>query len=570
MNIKLIPRILMFSSLVMLMDTTLVYGQRPIDIEEIRVVAPYQPTVSDAFKINDNPRIDDTLQARSTFVYSIRPRGLNTRFELEPLTAARMRGEPLAKLYQGHIRGGFGNYTTPYAEAFYNSLRSETYALGLHLKHRSSSGGLKDYGYNGYSDNLAHVYGKRFFGTNALQGGLRFDRNVIHYYGFKPGDYEGTPIEPILDDMTSKDFRQRINQLNANIDFAGNRPDSARINFQSGLEYNWLTDRYHAVENNIRFKGKIGREFEDPFATLDQLYFGLDLGTDFFSNRNPADTISNALISIFPKAMAKYQGLRLFAGIDINVQADTASYFRVYPSIGFEARLIDRYLIIQSEFSGGMQRHSLRELLRENPFMTSSVPLAFQNTKMEIAAGIRGSFSDQFAYNLGLVSSRIENFPFFVTDTTSLLLNEFTLAYDNIRRMHVRGELFGQFGSRFNVRLSANYFQYNPEVELEAWHMPALVLGLNTKYSMQDKIILTADLSSRDKAYGRIFNELGNPEAIQLYNWHIDANLGIEYRYTRVLSFFLNFQNITNQSLERWMNYPSQKLNIMGGATWSF
>ncbi|MDX9941421.1 MAG: hypothetical protein RBS53_04310 [Bacteroidales bacterium] len=570
MNIKPIFRILMLSSFVMLIASAPLFGQRPMDIEEIRVVAPYQPTVSDAFKINDNPRIDDTLQVKPSFTYAIRPRGLNTQFELEPLTAARMRGEPLTKLYQGHIKGGFGNYTTPYVEAFYNTLRSNTYALGLHLKHRSSKGGIKDYGYNGYSDNLAHIYGKRFFGTNVLNGGIRFDRNMIHYYGYKPDDYLDTPIEQTLEDMTSKDFRQRINQLNASVGFGSNFPDSARISYHSGLEYNWLTDRYDAMEHNIRFRGGIGREMEDPFALLDQLYLGLDFGTDFYRNRMPVDTISNALISIFPKIMVKYDILKLFAGVNINVQADTASYFRVYPNIGLEAALIDRHLILHSEFSGGMKRQSLRELLRENPFMTSNVPLAFQNNKMKISAGIKGAFTDQFSYNLGLFSSRIDNYPFFVTDTTSLLHNEFTLAYDNLHQLQVRGELFGQFGSRFQVRLSASYFQNNPEVELEAWHLPNLILGLNMKYNMQDKIILSADLSSRDAAYGRIFNELGKPEAYQLYDWHIDANLGLEYRYSRILSFFLNFQNLANQSLERWLNYPSQKFHIMGGATWSF
>lgn len=570
MNNKPIFIILILSSLMMLMVSAPLFGQRPMDIEEIRVVAPYQPTVSDAFKINDNPRIDDTLQAKPSFTYFIRPRGLDTRFELEPLTAARMRGEPLAKLYQGHVRGGFGNYTTPYAEAFYNSLRSETYALGLHLKHRSSSGGIRDYGYSGYSDNLAHIYGKRFFGSNALTGGLRYDRNVVHYYGYNLEDYSDSPILPILEDMTSKDLRQRINQFNASVGFGSNRPDSVRLGLKSGLEYNWLTDRYDAVEHNIRFKGQVGREMEDPFAMLDQLYVGVDLGTDFYSNRNPVDTISNALITFFPKVAIKYDRLKLHAGIDINVQADTASYFRVYPNIGFEATLIDRHLIVHSEFSGGLQRLSLRELLRENPFMNSSVPLAFQNTKMEVAAGLKGAINDQFAYNLGMASSRIDNYPFFVTDTTSLLQNEFTLIYDNLRRLQLRGELFGQFGSRFHVRLSANYFQNNPEVEIEAWHLPKLLLGLNMKYNMQDKIILSADLSSRDAAYGRIFDELGSPQAYQLYSWHVDANLGIEYRYTRLLSFFLNFQNMTNKSLERWINYPSQKFHIMGGASWSF
>lgn len=571
MNITLNFKKLLIFSLAGLLSTVSLFGQRPMDIEEIRVVAPYEPSVSDAFKINDNPRIDDILDEKPTFNYSIMPRRLTTRFELEPITAARMRGEPLTKLYQGHLRGGFGTYTTPYGEAFYNTLRSNDYALGLHLKHLSSSGTIKDHGFSGYSDNLAHVYGKRFFGDNTLNGGLRYDRNVLHYYGFKPDDFEGDPIlEPYLAELTQKDIRQRINQLNASIGFGSHHPDSSRVGFNSGLEYNWLTDRYDASEHNIRFKGNVGREVADPFGLMDHVYLSLNAGTDFYRNSNLLDTSSTAVVSLFPGVSARLNGFKIFAGLDLSVQADTASYFRVYPQLGMEANIIERFLTVHGKLSGGLQRHSLRNLLYENPFLNTAAPLGFMNTRTEVSAGLKGAFSDKVSYNLIIASARIEDFAFFVTDTTALLGNQFTLAYDDIRRLHFRGELFSQFGTRFHARLAADYFQYGLDQELEAWHLPALQIGLNLKYNLQDKIVVSADLFARDKTFGRTFNELGNPVAKELHGFHIDANFGLEYRYTRILSFFLNFQNVQNKALERWTNYPLQRFHVLGGVSWSF
>ncbi len=572
MNIRQKHKISAFLYLLLVLVAGTIYGQRPLDVGEVKVVAPYVPTISDAFKINDNPRLDNIDLDKPEFLYNIMPRPLPVRFDLEPISAARMRGEPLAKLYQGHFRGGFGNYTTPYAEAFYNTLRSNDYSLGVHLKHLSSAGIIKDYGFSGFSDNLAHVYGKRFIGSNALSGGLRYDRNVIHYYGFRPNDYEGDPVlEPYLESITNKDIRQRINQLNTTIGFGSHHPDSTRLGFKTGLEHNWLSDLYGASEHNLGFNGMIGREILDPTGLAEQVYLNLNSKADIFYNVSQADTSTTGLVTIMPAVYAKTGRMKLFAGLDMTFQSDTASYFRVYPNIGFEAELIERYLTVHAGLSGGLERHSLRNMLKENPFLnTRTAPLAFQNTKNRITAGIKGAFSDNISFNLAVASSNIDNFALFVTDTANLLPNQFTTTYDNIRRLHVRGELFSQFGSRFHARLSTDYFQYSLDQEIEAWHLPTLQVGLNLKYNMQDKIIVSADVFARNATFGRAFDTQNNPVAHKLHDVFVDGNIGIEYRYTRVLSFFVNFYNVQNKSLERWMNYPSQKLQVLGGLTWSF
>jgi len=49
-----------------------------------------------------------------------------------------------------------------------------------------------------------------------------------------------------------------------------------------------------------------------------------------------------------------------------------------------------------------------------------------------------------------------------------------------------------------------------------------------------------------------------------------DANIGLEYRYTKKLGFFLNFNNIANYRYYRYNNYPTQRLGFMGGLSYSF
>jgi outer membrane receptor protein involved in Fe transport len=49
-----------------------------------------------------------------------------------------------------------------------------------------------------------------------------------------------------------------------------------------------------------------------------------------------------------------------------------------------------------------------------------------------------------------------------------------------------------------------------------------------------------------------------------------DINLGIEYRYKKHISAFVNFNNLANNSYQRWYNYPVYGFNLLGGFNFTF
>jgi len=46
--------------------------------------------------------------------------------------------------------------------------------------------------------------------------------------------------------------------------------------------------------------------------------------------------------------------------------------------------------------------------------------------------------------------------------------------------------------------------------------------------------------------------------------------LGAEYRYTKKLSAFIQFNNIASSPYNKWEDYPTQRFGILGGLTYSF
>ena len=50
----------------------------------------------------------------------------------------------------------------------------------------------------------------------------------------------------------------------------------------------------------------------------------------------------------------------------------------------------------------------------------------------------------------------------------------------------------------------------------------------------------------------------------------IDLNLGVEYRLSKLLSVFADFNNIGSVKYYEWNQYPAQRFNFMLGGTYVF
>jgi len=553
------------------MPASNVFAQQ-LDFDEIKVIAPYEPTISDAFKVNFNPRLDDTLQIDISFDYSINPVQIPTRFSVEPLSPARMRGEPLAKLYKGFVKAGLGNYSTPYGEVFYNSLRSNEYAYGVHLKHISSGGGIDDYGHSGYSDNKINFNGKRFLRNHTIEGDLNYERNMMHYYGFRRDDFtEDLEMLQFIDELSNKDIRQVFHYISPAMGFRSNYLDPTRLQHNLNLKYHYLTDKYDATEHRLEFLTTLEKSIvEDPFGFADNQSFQLDFEADYFHNKTATDTINSGLIKIAPNIRAQIADFNFWVGLNASFQLDSTGHARFYPIAGAELSLINDLLFVYATLDGELQKQTLRDISLVNPFVNTNSPLAFTNKKNELRGGFKGSISSFASFNLSVSTSSWENFALFVTDTVQILNNQFQIIYDDMRMFNFRAELFSNVGERVKLRMGADYYEYTLENELEAWHMPTLKLSLSAKYNMQDKIILSAGAFARNSTFARAFDDEGNVSRREIHGFHIDLNFGIEYRYTKILSVFLNMNNVQNKPLERWYNYPSQGFNLIGGVSYAF
>jgi hypothetical protein len=205
------------------------------------------------------------------------------------------------------------------------------------------------------------------------------------------------------------------------------------------------------------------------------------------------------------------------------------------------------------------------------------LPLNYSRNKFRAYGGFHSNISRNFNFNGSISSTTIENYPFFITDSTTFLKNTFTLLFDDISVLKINGELEFVKTEKLRIGLAGGYYNYYKlGDQLHAWYKPDYDLAFNASYDMQKKILLRLKVGMNGPVWAKIPITGDNPSgttmpvSAQKINGWWDVSLGGEYRFSKALSFWLNVNNITNSQHMYWYNYPSYRLNFMGGASFSF
>jgi len=110
----------------------------------VHVITEYEPSISDANRINNLPQLEDTLTVKPTFKYSIVSKPIHPIFEVTPINAAKMKGEPLTRLYRGIFTGALGNYMSTLANLQLTSIRSKKVFVSSEFNHQGAFNDIKD------------------------------------------------------------------------------------------------------------------------------------------------------------------------------------------------------------------------------------------------------------------------------------------------------------------------------------------------------------------------------------------------------------------------------------------
>ena len=539
------------------------YGQNKpsIDSTTIFTETVFQPFLTDAFKIKSNPSIKDTNKIIPKLNYSFLNKQVPVSFAIDPIKPANIKGEPLVKLYHGYAKLGFGTNSTPLAELYYNSKRNKNFSYGFMGKHFSSSG-ISSNDYSGFSDNSLNLFGKHFLKNFTLTSDLGYSRNVNHYYGLPENNTQSIII--------ADDIKQQLGKVNIGFGLTRNFTDTTQFDYNFDIKFHNINDLYQVSENHFEAAGKLSKYHKNELYTI-----GVEMNYNNLINTLEQDR--NLVLGLNPHISTNADKWQFQVGIGLYVNSYPDTKFHFYPKAEFKYNVVEHIIIPYVGIKGGLISNNLNNFYAENPFINTQL-LSVQNSnqKYDIYGGIRGSLSSKITFNTSFSQQKIESMPFYIKDFNNFTANKFVLAYDTVKLSTVTAELAYQKLEKFKILLGANYYKYDLKNENEAWHKPDFKVSLSGIYDLSDKILVRADVYYFGKQYAKSFNttSLNNTittvEESKELDGIIDLNLGLEYRYTKKLSAFIQFNNIGSAAYQRWDDYPTQKFGVLGGLTYSF
>ncbi len=535
--------------------------------KEVKVVKPYEPTLSDASKINLLPETEDNTQynVNPDFSYSINPQKMVAGFDVRPITSAKMVASPLSRYYKTYLKLGLGNYFTPLAEISINSLRSKDKIYGINFNHISSRGKVKldnnEKVFAGYGKTDVTAYGTKIMHNSIITGNAGISTNKVFSYGYNP------EIDTTLD---KEDIKQNFLELKAGIQLKSLKTDSNKFIYDVALNYHYFQDLESNKENDVLINANFQNGFDDKII-------GLRTKTNFIL-QTFEESFNSAQILLNPYVTKATQEWRFELGANAIIHhADTTTKIGITPNINLQFNIIPQIMTAYLGANGKWDVNSYRNITNENPFV---LPIQKQlnipsKNNLETFAGIKGNFSSQLSYQVNGFYSVVKDMIFYAnvnSDTEDLIGNQFVIIRDDAELSGLEAEISYSLDEKIKINSLLSLVDYNLDQFEYAWHKPSLTYEISGEYNLQDKIIAHIDFIGVGKRYGCMTNSTDtdnlNLESRELKG-ALNINLGAEYRYSKTISAFVNIYNLTGSNYSQWLFYPTQKFLITAGFTYS-
>lgn len=517
----------------------------------------YRPVARDAQRITSNPEIPTDSTRLPAMKYSVLPVRQELNYEVQPLEAAQLSNEPLAKLRSGHLKVGFGNYTMPFLEASFGSLRSKSYQAGGFARYHASFATLDDRPF-GFTDAGVDVFGKKYLKAHVLGAKLIYDHDENYFYGY---DFEDTTL-------VKSSIRQQLHHVGISLDLLTLQEGSKlRIVNKAGLNYAYTTDRYSSTEHHVA--GNI----ETVFKIKKEKLFGRITG-DYYRNDMPTRSLDNGIIGFEPEFRAERKrwgiGLGLNLTLDIN---DTTTKVLVFPVLDFHYFLVQDIFRFYAGAKGGVQRNGLRSNSQTNPFAYTDLSLSNSWERLNVYGGFKGTIFRALSYDISVAQIITGQQLFWVNDWSDSIGNRFSPEYHDVMITRLKGELSYQLKEKLQVVAMAEYRFYTmPSDSIAPWHEAPFRFTFGGNYNLKDKFIFKASITAMGERTARGFasDSTGVSYPNVTLKGYADANIGVEYRYRKWLGAFVDFRNIGAIRYDLWDRYPSQRFSFIAGVHFSF
>jgi hypothetical protein len=234
------------------------------------------------------------------------------------------------------------------------------------------------------------------------------------------------------------------------------------------------------------------------------------------------------------------------------------------PNIMVDFKLSEDKFILQAGWIGYYNKTTYQRLAGQNPWVAQ--PSSLLNTRVqERYAGFKGSAGSHIVYNAKVGYIQYDNMPLFVNDTvdgkTFNVVNE-----SQLQVLQLHGEVGIIEKEIFSLHAGFNFNQFAKKAtQAEAWGILPVELNASLRWQLIKDLWLKSDVFAWDGAKYRTKSGLAAKN-----NGAFDLNAGLEFRITKNLNLWAQFNNLLNNRYQRWNQYEVLGFNVLGGIVFNF
>ncbi|HYC39039.1 MAG TPA: hypothetical protein VEB63_01020 [Chitinophagaceae bacterium] len=513
----------------------------------VEIVSGFKPMLKESAKIyfGASPAPPDTSRRKLT--YDIPNQNLLFAYQpgsLKPLALDMDTSGAFDN--SSYVKAGFGSLRTPLVQAGITFGDGRSAGLNIYAKHVASESKRP---FQKFAETSAELSG--YFKVRKLEwnGALGMRQDRTYKYGFEPQTLS----------FPEDSLKQNFQTISARMGFRNIDKTEFGLTYAPVARISIFSDHLNNSESNT----VVDLPLQKTIAKIFEVNLALGFDLTRLSPKNKS-AINNTMYHIAPSVRFKTRKFNIQAGI--RPTWDNGD-FEMFPNVLAEIGTEDQRFFLHGGWTGYVRKTTYQYLASQNPWLW--LPSTFRNTWIEERfLGIRGSIGDHFTYATRVAVNRLKNQPLFVNDTAAagggksfVVVNEPAM---NV--VQLGGEVGFNVEERFSLIAGWKINEYRGlKNNHRAWGLLPLEFNAAMRVQVLKDLFVNGDLFAWSGS--QYMTRTGDNARLK---GATDLNAGVEFRITKNLNLWAQFNNITNKKYQRWNQYPVYGFSFLGGVVFSF
>ena len=549
-----------------------------LSTQEVLVVKSYTPSLSDAFKITEGPKIPDSLKATNkTLIYKIIPIDVVSTFEPNKATPLKLKKRSSSTPYNTFFSGGFGS-------------KSQLY---LNISSVIELDRTQRFGLNVYRDGFGSDVG-----NSLLKSSQSFSQFGAHH-NLRSNNYN---VNTQLQFTAQKNNYFGLYDRNWDDFLIGSLTPEVKRNY---FKFRTYWDWFDSFLRSLSFQANIT---SDNFTTSEQqLNVKADFTAPFAGGKFQANTEIQGQNSLFSQPFFENQTQEFTQGIgkvglewlynenDLKLKIGAGvAYFEgdeslnsklnYYPEIEVFYQKKGNSIAPYLTASGGVRVNSYRETAIFNPYIAPITELRPTFNRYNAMLGIRSSVSSVLNFNFGLLYDQVENYQFYQrlpldikgSNDAYRLSNSFENKYANVDLYGVKARLRIDLAKNNFVHFETVYRHFELTDDQVMYNIPALQMNWKSQFKFKDILTLAFNgevWGNRSALEHIILQDQANqsiyPEEISLPLF-LRSSAHLTIKLNEQFDAFVKGRFSNSDIHGQWGYFQEPSLLLLGGVTYKF